>query len=119
MPEGVRVDSSLTLPFSIPGQKAMAVRFQAPPQPGRPLMDTQLRHLSLPPALQNLPNMQQEMGTLNSLSLAPYPLGSLKGRAAPPSLPGQLGLLSHQGTTNRLARRSAEIQGYPAPGGLI
>lgn len=70
----------------------MAVRFQAPPQPGRPLLDAHLRQFSMPPTMHSLPSMQHSLGALNSLSLPQYPLAGLKPRPAPAPAPRQFSL---------------------------
>ena len=105
--------------FGAPGQKAMAVRFQAPPQPGRPLMETHLRQLSLPPALHSMSSLQQNLGALNSLSLPQYSLPGLKGRPPSANIPRQLSLLGMQGgqsMSGLLPRRQPEVQGFSPAG---
>ena len=101
--------------YGIAGQKAMAVRFQAPPQPGRPLLDTHLRQLSLPPAVLGLP-LQHNLAALNSLSLPQYPLSSMKSRVAPPPAPRQYSLPTvpnSLGINGLFPRRQPEMPTLP------
>ena len=105
--------SSIPSTGSPAGQKAMAVRFQAPPQPGRPLLDSHLRQLSMPPTMHSLPGMQHSFGALNSLSLPQYTLTSLNGRPAPAPTPRHFSLPTMPGTNPGLnplfPRRQAEV----------
>lgn len=94
----------------------MAVRFQAPPQPARPLLDTHLRQLSLPHAMHSLP-LQHNLAALNSLSLPQYPLGGIKSRiAAPPPAPRQYSLPTMPnslGVNNLFPRRQPDMPTFP------
>ncbi len=100
----------------------MAVRFQAPPQPGRPLLETHLRQLSLPPAVHGLP-LQHNLGALNSLSLPQYPLSQgLKSRVAPPPAPRQFSLASMPnslGMNSIFPRRQPDIPAFPPQPGVV
>ena len=93
----------------------MAVRFQAPPQPGRPLLDTHLRQLSLPPAVHGLP-LQHNLAALNSLSLPQYPLGGVKRTMPPPLAPRQYSLPTvpnSLGMNGLFPRRQPEMPTFP------
>lgn len=102
------------------GQKAMAVRFQAPPQPGRPLLDSQLRHFSMPPLMQGQSHMHS-LSALNSLSVPQFPLGSVRGRSLPSPAPAprQYSLPALPGNPNMqslFSHRPADLPGFSQPG---